>query len=414
MQASRVDLRDAIAEGGRTGQPGIRRRTRRAFVAVEIAMATLLLMGSGLLARSFLRLVRVDPGFIASGALATDIALPQARYPNDADAFRFLQQIIDRVASLPGVKAVGVTETLPLGGSIVHDLTIEGRPPVGAADQPAADYYTVTPGYFAAMGIRLMRGRLFTEEDSPDAPRVAIISETFASELFRGEDPLGRRVKLSVDPDTWREVVGIVGDTKQYGLAAASTKQFYEPSAQAPASGGALVVRTSGDASSLAASVRGIVHALDPELPIGPVRALDSLIAESIAPQRFSMLLLGAFAVSAIFLAAIGLYSVISYSVNQRTREVGIRVAHGAQRGDIVWLVLREGLGLALAGVVVGLAASLAAGQLVASLLFGVTTTDPLTWAAVLVGLFAIAALACTVPAYRAARVDPIVTLRSV
>ncbi len=413
LQVSRVDLRDALNTGGRGDRPGLRRRTRRALIVGEIAMATMLLVVSGLAARSFVRVQDVDPGFAASGAIAAGLSLPDNRYPDQAAYRRFFTQLVDRVRALPGVTAAGVTESLPFFSDNVEGVTIGGRPPVAPADQPSANYYSVTPGYFTAMGIRLVRGRLFTEQDGPDAPRVCVINERFAKELFPGQDPLGQRLEVSSSKG-WREIVGIAADTKQYDLTTDTTKQVYDPFAQHPMQGMTLVVRAASDPAAVAGPIRDAVRSLDPDLPVGTMQTLSDLVAESVAPQRFSMLLLGAFALSALFLAAIGLYSVISYSVSQRTNEVGIRVAHGAQRGDIVWLVLREGLGLTLLGVVIGLAGFLAAGRLMSGFLFGVAATDPATLAAAPLVLLAIAALACLVPAWRAARLDPIVTLRAV
>jgi putative ABC transport system permease protein len=413
LQVSRVDLRDALNTGGRGDRPGLRRRTRRALIVGEIAMATLLLVVSGLTLRSFVRVQQVDPGFVASGAIAAGLSLPGDRYRDEAAYRRFFTQLVERVSVLPGVTAAGVTESLPFFSDNVEGIRIDGRPPVAPTDRPSANYYSVTPDYFRAMGIRLVRGRLFTAQDSADAPRVAVINERFAKELFPGQDPLGERVEVSSSKG-WREIVGIVADTKQYALTTDTTKQVYDPFAQHPMQGMTLVVRTASDPAGVAGPVRRAAASLDPDLPIGEMRTLSDLVAQSVAPERFSMLLLGAFAVSALFLAAIGLYSVISYSVSQRVNEVGIRMAHGARRGDIVWLVLREGLGLALLGVAIGLAGSVAAGRLMAGLLFHVPATDPATLAAVPAVLLAVAALACVVPAWRAARVDPIVTLRAV
>jgi len=261
--------------------------------------------------------------------------------------------------------------------------------------------------------MRLVRGRLFNEADGPNAPRVGIINETFARRLFPGEDPIGKRVHVSMGPLAFREVVGIVADTKQYGLDHDGSSQFYEPYGQLAFSSLTLVVRTAGDPAALTTALRGAVRAIDPDVPVERVRRLDDLVAESLATERFSALLLGAFAASALFVAMIGLYGVMAYTVGQRTLEIGIRMAHGARPARVLGLVLGEGLGLTAAGIGLGLAAALAGGRLISSQLFGVTTTDPLAFTLGPAALLVVAAAACAVPAWRAARVDPIVALRA-
>ena len=413
LQVSRADLRETLSGGGRAGQAGLRRRTRGALVVTELALAVVLLVGSGLLVRSFLRLSQVDPGFVASGAVIASLALPDGTYPERADAFAFYRDLLERVSALPGVEAAGVTESLPLEGDYVGGVTIEGAPPVAPTERPPTNYYSVSPGYFQAMGMRLIRGRLFTEADGPNAPRVGIINETFAKRLFPGEDPIGKRVQVSMGPDAWREIVGIVADTKQYGLADDTGNQFYEPYGQLTFANLILVARSAADPAALTTALREAVHAIDPDVPFNRVRRLDDIVAQSLATERFSALLLGTFAAAALFLAMIGLYGVMGYTVGQRTLEIGIRMAHGARPANVLRLVLWEGLGLTAGGIALGLAAALAAGRLVSSLLFGVTTTDPLAFAIGPAVLVAVAALACAIPAWRATRVDPIVALRA-
>ncbi len=412
LQVTRTDLRDTLNAGGRGAQPGLRRGTRRALIVTEIALAAILLAGAGLLARSFQHLQQVDPGFVASHAVAASLALPDRKYPERPDAFRFYQRLVERVAQIPGVRAAGATESLPLANDYVGGVTIDGRPPVAPTERQPTNYYSVSPGYFAAMGIRLLRGRLFTEQDGPGAPRVGIINETFAKRFFSGEDPLGKRVQVSMGPEAWREVVGIVADTKQYGLTQDASNQFYEPYGQLTFSSMTLVVRTDGDSASVVPSVRDAVHALDPDLPIGGVRTLDDLVAESIGSQRFSTLLLGAFAAAALLLAVIGLYGVLAYAVGQRTLEIGVRMAHGARSGNVLAMFLREGFGLALVGTGLGLAGALLVTRLMASLLFGVEARDPATLALASITIVVVSTLASLVPAWRATRVDPVVALR--
>jgi putative ABC transport system permease protein len=412
LQVSRTDLSDALNAGGRTGHAGIRRRTRRALIITEIALATILLVGSSLLVRSFNRLQQVDPGFIPSQAVIANLALPERKYPEPADAYRFYHQLIERVSHLPGARAAGVTASLPFVSDYVGSVTIEGRPPVAPTDLPPTNYYSVSPDYFRAMGIRLLRGRLFTEQDGPGAPRVGIINETFPKRLFPGEDPIGKRVKVSMGHEEWQEVVGIVADTKHYSLTRDTTNQFYEPYGQLSFSIMTLVVRTDSTPAGVAPALRDAVRALDPDLPIGQLRALDDLLAQSIGPQRFSALLLGTFAASALFLAVIGLYGALAYAVGQRTLEIGVRMALGAQSGNVLWMFLREGLSLALAGAAVGLAGALVLTRLMTAMLFGIEPTDPATLTLAPLALVVVALLASLIPAYRAMRTNAVMALR--
>ncbi len=412
LQVSRADLRGTLNAGGRGAQPGLRQGTRRALIVTEMALAAILLVGAGLLARSFQHLQQVDPGFVASDAVAASLALPHARYPDRADAYRFYEALVARVAHLPGVEAAGATGSLPFGDDHVEAITLEGRPPVPISERPPTNYYSVSPGFFAAMGIRLLRGRLFTEQDGPGAPRVCVINETFAQRFFPDGRAIGRRVDVSMDPEGWREVVGVVADVKQYGLTQDATNQFYEPYGQAPARYMTLVVRTVGDPASVMPAVRRAVRALDPNLPIGEIRTLDDLVAQSIGPQRFSALLLATFAVAALFLAVMGLYGVLAYAVGQRTLEIGVRVAHGAGSARVLAMFLREGLGLALVGTGLGLAGALLVTRLLSGLLFGVEARDPATLVLASLTIVVVSTLASFVPAYKATRVDPVVALR--
>lgn len=413
LKASRTNLIDLLRTGGRAGHGGVHRRTRRALIVTEIALATILLVGSGLLVRSFARLQQVDPGFTPSQAIVTDLALPGRKYPEPADAYRFYRNLVERVASLPGVGAAGVTAGMPLSSSFVTIVLIEGRPPMLPSQRPPANYYSVSPGYFGAMGIRLLRGRAFTEQDGPTAPRVAVISETFARLLFPGEEPIGKRVQVDMmGPDVWREVVGIVADTRQYGLTEDSTSQFYEPYGQLPFSMMTLIIRTAGDPAGVTPALREAVRTLDPDLPVGQVRTLEDLVAQSISRERFSAFLMSTFAASALALAVIGLYGVLAYAVGQRRLEIGVRLALGARPVDVLRMFVREGFGLALAGTAIGIAGALALSRLMTSMLFGVDPADPATLTLVPVALLAAAVLASLLPAYRAMRTDSVLALR--
>jgi putative ABC transport system permease protein len=384
------------------------------LIVTEIALAAILLVGAGLLARTFQVLLRVDPGFVASQAVTARFALPAAGYPEDGAAYRFYQALIERVTHTPGISAVGATAGLPFSDDFVTSLSIDGRPIVPAAERPSVNYYSVSPGYFPAIGIRLIRGRLFTERDAPDAPRVCLVNETFARQFFPGEDPLGRRIQVDMGGgDAWREIVGVVVDTRQYGLRGDTTAQVYDPYGQRSFSAMVLIVRTAGDPSTVASALREAARAIDPAVPIGPVRTLDDFVAQATARERFSMLLLAAFAASALFLAAVGLYGLLAYRVSQRRFEIGVRMAYGARPRDVLWMFVREGVGLAALGAVIGLAAALALARLIASLLFGVAPSDPATLSAVAAGLLAAAALASLVPAWRAMRTDVVGALRT-
>jgi predicted permease len=373
-----------------------------------------LLVGAGLLIKSFLRLRSVDPGFNPSNALTAGILLSRRKYPEENQRVAFYKQLIEKVAALPGVEAVGAAMVTPLSDKdYVLPFMIQGRPPYPAGRGPTTNYYSVTPGYFKAMGIPLLRGRLFTERDTKDAPRVVIINETMAKRFFPGEDPIGKRLDLgdAREPD-WEEIVGVVGDVKHYGLDQDTTLQTYEPYTQQPFSFMTLVVRTAGDPTNLTSAIRNQVLSIDKEQPVAGVRTLEQRVSTSIAQQRFSMLLLGVFAAVAMVLAAVGIYGVLSYAAAQRTHEIGVRMALGARAGDVLKMVIGQGMKLALAGVALGSGAALALTQLMKRLLFGVTAADPMTYVVIALSLTLVALFACWIPARRAAKVDPMVALR--
>jgi putative ABC transport system permease protein len=414
-QVSRINVTASLNETGRSSSAGPRRRLlRRILVITETALALVLLVGAGLLARSVRNLQQVDPGFRPRNVLMTTVRLARTRYPDPVQAEAFFRQLVQNLSSLPGVEAVGGATALPFTSDIVNILIIEGRPAPAPGEEPSTNYYGVTPGYFAAMGIPLVRGRLFTERDRADAPRVAVINETLARRFFAGEEPIGRRISVTSRPGTFREIVGIVGDVHQYGLDTDPPAQVYEPFAQEPAGlSMSVVARTRTDAASLGAAVRNQVRGLDRDQPIsdmGPLEArLDRWMADRCAPMQMLVLFAGA----ALLLAVVGVYGVIAYSVAQRTREMGIRIALGAGANDVLRLVLFEGMTLVVAGTAIGLAASAAATRSMRSLLFGVSTTDPATFLLVPTLLCAAALVASLVPARRATRVDPLIALRS-
>ena len=421
LQASRIALHSALAHGGRTGAGVARRRMGGGLVVLEIGLALALTVGAGLLLRSFHLLQQVSPGFAPSNALVAQIDLPKATYPTMREHAAFQSALLEQVASTPGIQAVGLASGFPLRDDWVLSLTIEGREPANTtsdADLPLATGYRVSPGYFAAMSIPFRRGRPFTERDTLGAPRVAIINETLGRRYFPGEDPIGKRVMISSESsEEWREIVGIVGDVKQYGLAEETTPQIYEALQQVPFSTlksfVSLVVRTPGDPLGAVPAVRRALRQIDAGLPLARVATLEALLDESMGSRRLSTWLLGVFGATALLLAAIGLYGVLSHLVGQRTYEIGVRIAHGAGRVDILAVVMGRGLALTGAGIACGLVGAVAFRRVMASFLFGITTTDVATYALAVVVLVTAALLAMAVPALRATRVDPIVALRA-
>ena len=412
--AARTDMNESLKQGSRgSTEGGARGRLRSALVVIEVMFALMLLGGAGLLARSFVQLAHVDPGFNPENATVLRLSLPSKKYAQPEQQTAFANAFLERVKALPGVQATGLTQSMPLVGDYVLGFNIEGRPSIAPSDLPNTNYYAVTPEYFRAMGIRLIRGRLFTTQDDAKAPRVAIINETLARQFFPNEDPIGKRMNITNGPDTWREIVGIVADIKQYGVDKATSSQSYEPFAQKPFSGLNVVIRTSGSPAALLGALRPTVYAVDKDQPIGTIRPLEEIVADSIARQRFAMLLLTVFSLVALVIAAVGIYGVMAYSVVQRTGEFGIRMALGAQQGDVLRLVLMQGGKLIGAGLLLGLLATLAASRVMASMLFNTSAYDPVTLSTITILLGAVALIACLLPANRATKVNPVEALRA-
>jgi putative ABC transport system permease protein len=416
LQASKPNLNETMKDAGRGSTEGGRKQLiRNSLVVLEVASALVLLVGAGLMIKSFWRLQQVDPGFNPNNTLTTSVQLPKLKYPEETQQVAFFQQLIQKAAALPGVQSVGASQVVPLtGNDYVLAFEIDGRAPLPPGASQSTNYYSVTADYFKAMGIPLQRGRVFTERDTKDSPRVAVINETMAKKMFSNEDPIGKRITFD-DRDKnpeWFEIVGIVGDVKQYGLDQTTTMQTYEPFTQQTFNAMTLVVRTAGDPASLGAAIRSEVLSLDKEQPATNIKTLNQYLSTSLAQQRFSMVLLGVFAAVALVLAGVGIYGVLSYAVTQRTHEIGIRMALGAGRRDVLRLVVGHGMLLTVIGVVGGLLAAFGLTRLMASLLFGVTATDAMTFASVASVLLAVALLACYIPARRATKVDPLVALR--
>jgi putative ABC transport system permease protein len=416
-QASNLNLNVTLKEGGRDSSAGSRgNRMRNGLVVVETAVSFVLLIGAGLLINSFIHLRNLDPGFRVDHLLTMKIQLPELKYPDQARRSSFYTEITRRVQTLPGVQSAAIASNLPLtydGDSIL--IATEGR-----ADPPPdqrRDVVTrvVGPRYFETMGIALVAGREFTEKDKEDSPWGVVISEMTARYFWPGENPIGKRLKPGTSASTsrWREVIGVAEDVRQNDFVAEPKLQMYLTYEQADwFAPNALVVRTSVDPLSLGPAVRRTVWEIDKDQPVSDIRSMEDIVSEAVARQRFSMLLLGIFASLALFLAAVGIYGVMSYSVAQRTREIGIRMALGAQRSDVLKMTIRHGLQLVFVGVVIGLAAAFVLTRVMSSLLFGVSATDPITFVAISLLLMSVALLASYIPALRSMKIDPMVALR--
>jgi predicted permease len=419
LYARRVDVLGALGAASRGASgAGIFRGhgLRRALAAGELALSVLLLIGAGLLVRSFARLQDVPPGFRPEGVLTFQLTLSGTRYPDAASVLNGYRSLWERLERLPGVSAAGGVTSLPLSGFFAWGpITVEGRTPPPGEKFINADMRAVGGRYFEAMGIPLLRGRLFDERDAADKERVILVDEFMAAQLWPGQDPLGRNVRLGDSKSTapWRTVVGVVGRVKQYGLDSDPRIALYFPQLQSGARALYVTVKAAGDAPALAAAVKRELRELDAGLPVYRMRPMRQWVEQSLARQRFAMLLLSLFALLAFALATIGIYGVMSYLVGQGTREIGIRIALGATEGRVLRLVLGQGMAVALLGAGLGLLAALALGRFVQSLLFGIRADDPGTFAAVAATLAAVALLASYLPARRAARTDPIASLRA-
>jgi putative ABC transport system permease protein len=395
---------------GRSTAGLARERTRQALLIAEISLALVLLVGAGLLVRSMNNLLHVDLGFDADNLLTMALRLPAGNYDNQRQLV-FYDECLARVSAIPGVRSAALTMSLPIDGSQWDTgFQVDGKPVPPPGQQLTAAYTPVSANYFETLGIRLVRGRVFTAADTTDSAPVIVINESLARRIWPGEDPLGKRLKQG---ETLREVVGVVTDLKLNGVENATPMQFYAPLAQEPNGILGLAVRTTGNPLAAAASIEQAIHTVDKDLPVFRMRTMEQLLWNALAQRRLTLALLLSLAALALLLASVGIYGVISYAVRQRTNELGIRMALGAQRRDVLKLILTQGLKLALLGVGIGLLAALALSRWMEALLFEVRPTDPLTFAVIAAVLVLVALFACWIPAWRAAKVDPLVALRN-
>ncbi|HYL77968.1 MAG TPA: ABC transporter permease [Bryobacteraceae bacterium] len=412
FQFGRTDLSHALKQGlGKTDSDSGGGRMRGALVVAEVALSLILLMGAGLMIRSLWLLQAADLGFDPSHVQTMSISLPRAKYASPVQARLFFEQVFQKIRALPGVAAAGGIDGLPLQGGSVQTVAIEGRA-VAKSDEPAVAARVITPGYFAAMRIRLERGRQIADADVADRTPVALISSSMAKHLWPNQDPIGQHITLLFEPKIARMIVGIVADVKQQGVDLAPVDTVYSPFAQSAQTGLTLTVRTVPPPENLVAAISSAVHDVDREQPLRFVNTMESVVANSLSQRRFSMLLLSAFAGLALLLATVGIYSVLSYSAKRQMREVSIRIALGADRRRIVWLLVAEGMKPTLLGLALGAGGAIALRRVVQNLIFGVSPSDPLTFAAVAAFLTCAALMACLAPAFRATRVDPIQALR--
>jgi len=412
-------ISETLKEGGRGSSAANRRAfARNAFVVAQLGLALVLLTGSGLLIRSFVRLIGVDPGFDTGHLLTFKVSLPRAKYGKDPVCLAFFQQLLAKLSTVPGVRSATMESFPPLAGlgaaTAVHLLS---QPPLALSDLPVTNVQVVGSNYFSTMNIPLRAGRLFNAQELTEEKHVTIINQAFADKYLHGVNPLGQKAAIYMKSLTETElqpseIIGVVGDVHQMGLDTVPEPTVYWPHPELVMSGMTILVRTANDPLSIASAARAALQQLDPELPLAGVATMDQLLADSLSRSRFTMLLLGIFAGVALVLAAVGIYGLIAYSVTQRTQELGIRIALGAQRRDVLRLVLAQGTRLTFLGVAIGLFAALALSRLLSTLLFAVSATDPLTFAGVATLLAVVALLACFIPARRATRVDPIVALR--
>jgi len=420
LQASKSNLNESLKDGGRSGSAGAsRQRVRNLLVVSEVALSLLLLVSAGLLIKSFMRLQETELGFDPENVLTLRVPLPEARYKENALVENFWDELLRRVRALPGVESAGLTRGLPMNGGIESNVMVEGQETTNPKDATVAVNLYAEPGYFRTMNIKLLRGRFLSDRDTKDAPLAVMVDEMFVARFFPNADPLGKRLRIGGDRAPLRNIVGVFKHIKHYGPDEEGRVEIYTPYKQVSQESFAaanrslwLAVKTTGDPTSLAPLIRNEVLQIDKDQPISNVETMENIVAATVAPQKFATWLLGIFAGSAMLLAAIGIYGVMAYSVTQRTHEIGIRMALGAAQGDVLRMVVVQGMKLALLGVGIGIIGAVALTRLMSSLLYGVSATDPLTYGGVSLLLAGVAFLACLIPARRATRVDPMIALR--
>ncbi|HEV2802100.1 MAG TPA: ABC transporter permease [Pyrinomonadaceae bacterium] len=417
LEATRMNLNDSLKETGKSNMSSRRsRRLSSGFVVAQVALALVLLIGSTLMIKSFLRLQAVDPGFKTDNLLTLRVTVPRSKYPEDNQVVAFHRQALERLKSLPDVRSVGAVSALPFGGNLGARTSfwIEGRPAPPPGEELSTDVRVTDENYFQAIGIPLLSGRTFTEQEAREDRRTIIINESMARQHFPGQNPLGQYLRVQMMPDPQpMEIIGVVADAKYKTLEGPPHPMVYWTHPQLVYSEMTYVMRTNGDPMNLAAAVRREIQAIDRDQPVADVRTMQSWIDELTARSRFGTLLLGIFAALALVLAAIGIYGVMAYSVTQRTHELGIRIALGAKSRDVLKLILGRGFALTLVGIALGLVASFALTRVMSSLLFGVSATDPVTFGGLALLLCAVALAACYIPTRRALKVDPMVALRN-
>jgi predicted permease len=419
VQAWRTDVNTALKEEGRGDTGKNRNRLRHLLVVSEMAVALVLLIGAGLLLKSFSRFLDVNPGFRAEGVLTFQVNLTDEK--SSPQKINFIEQIVDRLKALPGVQSAAATDSLPLTDfSRIGVAEVEGRPPIDFRTAKREDVIplsrpTVTPGYFEAMGIPLKSGRTFTSQDALPTGASVVVNESFEKQYFPGESAIGKRIRIGAGPGKtarWKTVVGVVSDVRQSGLAGDVLPEVYSPDLDDSGEALSFVIRVTGDPAGLISAVHGVVADVDPNQPLHNVMTMEQRLANTTTSRRLNTALLGSFAAVALLLAVLGIYGVMSYAVTQRRREIGVRMALGAQRRDVLGLVIHGGLRLTLLGIAIGLAFAFALTRFLSNLLYSVKATDPLTFLGVALALTGVALVACWLPARRAARVDPMVALR--
>jgi putative ABC transport system permease protein len=414
----RSQVAESLKDEARSTQTTRGTLLRSVLVVAQMSLALVLLVGSGLLIRSFIRLVHVDPGFDPRHLLTFQVGLPRAKYPKNEAQMAFFRDLLMRVGGLPGVRSVSIENFPPLTGmGSATSVHIIGQPKRGQADLPVSGVRVVGPDYFRTMGIPLLAGRSFDERESTQASHVVVVNQAFVEKYLRGENPIGKQISIYMhddkfDDDHPSEIVGVCGAVHQTGLDSEVKPIAYWPMPELTYSRMTFLVRTSNDPAALVPAIRRELRNIDPELPMASVATMEQLLGDSLARSRFTMSLLGVFAAVALVLTAVGIYGVISYSVAQRTHEIGIRMALGAQRGNVLGMVLRQGARLMIAGVGLGVVSALILTRLMSSLLYGISATDPATFAAVVCALLTVAFLASYMPARYATHLSPLTALR--